>query len=153
MTYRRVQVLVDYALPSESATKTAVRDDLTPEQTAELAEDTVTRRHGPWSKSDMLLAAIIDRLGWVVYAAYHSQGGKPNKPQPYPRPGIGDSAARAVNPIAVARLEERRRQHREARVAAGLDDGQSAPVVRLDPKTAAVLAARKAAKAERQQRG
>ena len=100
----------------------------------------------------MLLAANLDRLGWIIYALYHSRGGKPAKPEPYPRPGITPAGtARPVSPAAVAMLEERRQRNRQARAAAGLPDAE--PVVQLDPKTVAILAARKAAKTERQQRG
>lgn len=125
-----------------------------PADAAALAEQAVSQRHGPWSHSDMLLAAVLDRLGWVIYAAYHAQGGKPAKPEPLPRPGVSPAGGRPVDPRAVALLEERRERNRQARIAAGTESGDTAGPIQLDRKTAALLAARKAARdAQRQQRG
>lgn len=89
LTYRRVRVLLD-RLPPESATKTAIRDQLTDEQLAQYAEDHPTDGHGSLSRQDMILFDVIDHLKWVEYGLYASQGGKPNKPSPTPRPGVVD---------------------------------------------------------------
>lgn len=68
--------------------------------------------HGPWSHTDLLLGDVLDRLSWVIYAVYHSQGGKPKKPEPYPRPGVA-SKKRRPTPEGVAYLQ-RLRQRRGA---------------------------------------
>lgn len=106
LTWRRVQTLVDH-LPPESASKTAARDEMDP---AELAALPKPAGHGPWSAVEMRLADIIDQLSWVVYAVYHSQGGKPKKPQPFPRPGVKDAKVpRRDTPEGVAYLQRLRR--------------------------------------------
>ncbi len=110
LTWRRLQVLID-ALPPESATKTAVRDS-TPADVVEALASHTPDGHGPWSHTDLLLAVVADQLAWLTYAVYHSRGGKPKKPEPYPRPGVVSKAVtRRVNPAGVAylqRLRERR---------------------------------------------
>jgi hypothetical protein len=40
-----------------------------------------------WTETDYLLAEVIDRLGAVVYTVAASNGGKPPRPKPFPRPG------------------------------------------------------------------
>ncbi len=78
-------------LPPESATVSAVRDDLGEQKLAELARERDPggpRSLGSWSQTDMRLAVIIDKLSWLAYAVYHSQGAKPETPDPYPRPGV-----------------------------------------------------------------
>lgn len=87
LTFRLLQNLIDH-LPPESATKTAVRDSLSEHQLAELGQRSGSKGHGPWAHRDMLLARISDQLDWVIYAQYASQGGKPEKPKPLPRPGV-----------------------------------------------------------------
>jgi hypothetical protein len=52
---------------------------------------------GPWSNEAVLLAALCDRIGWLIYATYAAQGGKPAEPEPMRRPGVGRSAADTAN--------------------------------------------------------
>jgi hypothetical protein len=112
LTHRHLQSLVD-GLPAESATKTAVRDNTPAAQTRRLAAHT-PQGHGPWSHTDLLLAHVIDELQWVIYAVYHAQGGKPKKPEPYPRPGVAaKNGTRQATPQGVAYLQ-RLRQRRGA---------------------------------------
>lgn len=88
MTYRRVRVLID-GLPPESMVKTAIRDTMTADDFANAPEPD---GWGPWSKTDELLAILADRMAWLVYAVYASQGGKPTEPEPMHRPGVGPAA-------------------------------------------------------------
>lgn len=93
-------------LPPESASKTAARDEADP---ADLARLPAPKGHGPWSAVEMRLADVIDQLSWVTYAIYHSQGGKPKRPKPYPRPGVADqNKPRQVGGRALAYLQRLR---------------------------------------------
>lgn len=87
MTWRELGVLIDH-LPSESATVTAIRDGMTPEQLAALPKPD---GHGPWSRVEALLADVYDQLGWLIYAVAAANGGKPQEPKPMARPGVGSS--------------------------------------------------------------
>lgn len=106
MTWRRVETLVN-GLPPESGCKTSARDEMTPEQAASLPK---VDGHGPWSAVEMRLADIIDQLGWVIFATYAAQGGKPKKPAPFPRPGVKcKPRARPASPAGHAYLDQLRR--------------------------------------------
>jgi hypothetical protein len=75
-------------LPVESLTLTAMRDSLTPEQRAELAEKP-DRTHGPWGQTAMLLALIADRIAQQTWVLGEWKT-RPPQPEPIPRPG-GDT--------------------------------------------------------------
>lgn len=81
LTWRRLGLIID-RLPPESATKTALRDALTPEQLAGIPE---SRTHGAWSRAEMLLARIGDN---VAHLAWMQTDGKTKPPEPLARPGI-----------------------------------------------------------------
>jgi hypothetical protein len=98
MTWRELGVLVDH-LPPESATVTAIRDGMSPEELADLPQP---EGHGPWSRTEQLLADVCDRLDWVIYAVYASEGGKPQQPKPMRRPGVVD---RPVVPMSAEVME------------------------------------------------
>jgi len=73
-------------LPPESATATAIRNDI-PED--ELAERRGDPTKAPWSPADHLLALLIDevrQLTWM-YAQSHSKS-KVRRPEPISRPGV-----------------------------------------------------------------
>jgi hypothetical protein len=103
LTYRLIRVLID-GLPPESLTKTAIRDTLTSEDFEDAPEPD---GWGAWSKTDELLAVLVDQVGWLTYSTYAAQGGKPHEPTPIRRPGVGLSGAqkRALK----AELEYRQR--------------------------------------------
>lgn len=107
-------------LPPESCTKTAMRDDLTPEQLADMAK-VEPEGAGTWSHSDMLLAAVYDRLGSVMSVIFASQGHKYDAPPPYPRPGINMAAAVDIPASEREWIEQIREQDRQARIAAGTE--------------------------------
>ncbi len=118
MTWRKLQNLVN-RLPPESHTKTAARDELTDDELAELAEQPREGR-GRWSHTDHLLAHLSDQLGWVMYAIFAAQGGKPAKPNPYPRPGVSGGGGRKLSDAGLAQLieiAERNHADREAQIA------------------------------------
>lgn len=99
-------MLID-ALPGESATKTAIRDALDEDELAKVAG---RDGHGPWSRTDLLLATAIDLLKWVIFAVYAAQGGKPKEPEPLPRPGVA-SRRRRLGPAQFAYLQRLRDEH------------------------------------------
>lgn len=112
MTFRRLRVLID-RLPQESASYTAMRDAHTDE---ELREQVKLRGepqgHGPLSRHDLFLIDLADQLKWIEYAIYRSQGGKPHKPEPTPRPGVPGKkkkdSVQALNPAGLAHLQQLR---------------------------------------------
>jgi hypothetical protein len=107
LSWRRLGVVIDH-LPPESATKTAIRETLTPEQLADIPEATT---YGPWSRAEMLAARIgdgIDQLIWMQTT------GESPPPPPLPRPGIErpmDTNSGASLSFAKAYLEEVLRNH------------------------------------------
>ncbi len=141
---RRLKVLVD-KLPPESATKTAARDALTPDQLAELmAKQRKAGRtgYGPFSHTDMKLAAIYDMLGLILHVlqVVNSRKGQTVKaPKPYPRPGVPlDEADRPIKPELLAVMERMRADHRRLRVQAGVEDEHGRRVA-MTPEAAKAL--------------
>lgn len=91
MTWRRLRVLIEN-LPAESATWTALRNDLTAQELAEQAEKGEPEK-GRWSQSEQLLASVVDavrRVEWVLWSVNIEQKSKrPDQPEPVRRPGAG----------------------------------------------------------------
>lgn len=88
MTARRLRVLIQ-RLPPESATMTAIRNALSPEELAEQADKGEPEK-APWSQVEQLLAVIADRVAGLTYAytaANTQKGKKPSVPEPIRRPG------------------------------------------------------------------
>jgi len=101
-------------LPLESATQTLRMAELSDNDFAELAEQEHT--HGPWSHTDLLLAALIDSVERLTYVQVRRGGVKTaTPPKPVPRPGIPAAASRG-RPTASAEsrayLERLRARHR-----------------------------------------
>jgi hypothetical protein len=96
MSWRRFAVLLDH-LPPESAYRTEVLNTVDFDDLPAPDPD----HHGPWAHSELLLAAIFDRLGQLVWM--QSDGKRP-PPPPYPRPGIRSREVRPINPAAEAYL-------------------------------------------------
>lgn len=100
-------------LPPESATQTAMRDEHSDEQLAELAKD--QSGHGPWSHTDHLLAGAIDAVNQLSYLMTlvntPEDKPRPDPPGMVPRPGVVDPAT------AKARRDEQRMQRWMARQA------------------------------------
>lgn len=126
LTWRRLGVLIDH-LPGESPLKTAIRDALPAGELAAMSRNEPAG-HGPWSRTDLLLAEVIDRVRdveYVVASANAAKNQRPKRPQPYPRPGVGggkqpvtDDARAEVH----ARMEEiraRNEAERQRAIAAG----------------------------------
>lgn len=114
MTYRRLKVLLD-ALPPDSATNTAVREQFTDAQLAEMAQRDGDGGYGPWSRVDYWFASISDRIDQLIYALVRVNGGKPDPPKPLPRPGlVAPSDYAPPDPALVALLEQRRAERRAA---------------------------------------
>ena len=91
MSWRRLRVLIQH-LPAESATWTALRNDLTPMQLAEQAEKGGPEK-GRWSQQEQLLASAVDairRVEWVLWCVNtESKAKRPDMPEPVRRPGAG----------------------------------------------------------------
>ncbi len=86
MSLRRLRVLVDH-LPSESATKTAMRNAAPPELLARAAQD-ARPDLAPWTGAELLLASILDAVRVLTAVSIAAAGGKPEMPEPTSRPGI-----------------------------------------------------------------
>lgn len=99
MSWRRFSVLLD-RLPEDSEFKTEFRDN-TDLSTLPPPEP---GKHGRWPHEAMLLAAIFDRLGDLVF----TQGGYKKVPPPLPRPGIETANVHPISAEALAYLEYKR---------------------------------------------
>lgn len=95
-SWRRVRIAIEH-LPPQSATKTAMR--LRAEAEGAEAADDFEPADAPWSSLEMLTAVAIDRLGEISYVIQKSNGGKPEKPKPLPRPGVRDKSKRKLKPV------------------------------------------------------
>jgi hypothetical protein len=92
LTWRRLSVLYD-ALPGESATKTAQANALGEARLADLAKRQAPDGFGPWSKTDLLIADLIDAVNGNTYVLQLAntdakKHGKVPKPEPVHRPGL-----------------------------------------------------------------
>jgi hypothetical protein len=91
-------------LPPEAATMTGLRGEMTDEdQRAAERTDPGTE---PWSRAEMLTAAVLDALRRLEWA-YHCVNGKgtaPPPPDPLPRPGVGKPRRRVMTVAEYKRL-------------------------------------------------
>lgn len=71
-------------LPAESAYQTAIRDLYTDAELAAMSSS----GHGPWSKNEMLIAALIDSLNVLIHVQISKAGVEQEAPEPLPRPGV-----------------------------------------------------------------
>lgn len=116
ISIRKLATLIDH-LPGESATVTAIRNQMTREGTMDdlPAGDPA---EGQWSKDQMLTATLIDELRALrhAYATVHSpKGAAPKPPQPLRRPG-------AVAQTRKSRLTMAQRRMLDPRMRGGDDD-------------------------------
>lgn len=54
----------------------------------------------------MHLAQLIDEMRWLRFAVYHAQGGKPKKPDQYPRPGVPLKRKKTLSSVQRDYLDE-----------------------------------------------
>ena len=95
MTWRQLRVLIQN-LPGESATMTALRNELTDAELAEQADKGEPEK-GRWSQTEQLLAAAVDALHRVEYVLVCANSDKqyhPEPPEPLRRPGAKVRAAK-----------------------------------------------------------
>lgn len=96
MTSRRLRVLIE-RLPPESATMTAMRNALSPEE-YEAQASKGKPEEGRWSMVEQLLAGITDSLHQLEYILVvtnsDGKGRKPKRPEPMRRPGVAPSKER-----------------------------------------------------------
>lgn len=92
-------MLYDHALPGDSATKTAMRDQFSD---AELAEFARMPRdgHGRWSHEALLQATEIDVLRMILHVLVVANRGTSERPEPWPRPGVVTRKPRTLIPAA-----------------------------------------------------
>jgi hypothetical protein len=122
LTYRLLDDLL-HRLPSESALRTEMRDDMDPAEVAEIARGASRQRSGgPWSRTEYLLAEALDRLGDIAYRVVRVHSNKVKAIPPYPRPGVmtkydhaETAEARAGAAQHRADIERERAEHARAR--------------------------------------
>lgn len=77
---------------------TALRNELTPQQLSEQAEQGEPEK-GRWSQQEQLMAALVDavrRLEWVLICVNtEKKSQRPDQPEPLRRPGAGPRKKRA----------------------------------------------------------
>lgn len=97
MSWRRLRVLIQH-LPSESATWTALRNQLSPAELAEQAAKGEPEK-GRWSQEEQLLASAVDairRVEWVLLCSnIEKKSQRPDAPDPMRRPGAGPKKTKA----------------------------------------------------------
>ena len=120
LSYRQVQAFID-GLPPESATKTRIRDQMTAEDFASAPDPD---GWGPWSKTEELLAVLIDRVRALEYVTLAVNGAKPAAPEPVRRPGVGMTGReRRINDAITAAVIAYTREHNGAAPPPGWDHG------------------------------
>lgn len=112
LSFRRLRIIID-RLPEDSALWTEIRDEMSPEDLAEHDEAVSSKRkHGRWSKTNLLLASIADRIAvntWQYVASKSPKGKAPPEPKPIPRPGVETKTAGPMGSNQRAYLERLRR--------------------------------------------
>ncbi|MFD7861873.1 hypothetical protein [Streptomyces sp. NPDC059783] len=90
MSWRQLRVLIQH-LPPESATMTALRNQLSAEE-YEAQARRGRPEEGRWSMTEQLLAGITDSLHQLEYILVtvnsDGKGRKPQRPEPMRRPGV-----------------------------------------------------------------
>ena len=89
MSWRRLRVLIQH-LPPESATMTALRNNMSDEELAKQAESGEPEK-AQWSQLEQLMAANLDAIRRVEYvlicANTEKKSKRPDAPKPTRRPG------------------------------------------------------------------
>jgi|GEM_PF-2455522 len=120
LTWRLLGNLVRH-LPPESATKTALRNQMSEAELKRAAEE-ADPSHGQWSQLEMLVAQLIDTVRWLVHITAVAHGGRRGKPpEPVPRPGVppkDKKGRKRLSPEQVAAVL--RRIHGEAPLTGGV---------------------------------
>jgi hypothetical protein len=94
------------SLPPESATKTAIRNNMNPLHTASAAKSSDAAQ-APWSHTEMLLALLVDNIRWLIFVTLRVNGNKKAKaPEPLARPGVAPKGSRKPLPRTDADFEE-----------------------------------------------
>lgn len=120
LSYPMVRAYIEH-LPPESAFKTAVRDRMT---SKDFEDASPPEGWGPWSRTDELLAVLIDRVAWLQYVSLSVAGGKPSEPEPIRRPGVGLSGReQRIQAALTAAHVQYLRDHDGASPPVGWDHG------------------------------
>lgn len=103
MTWRRLRTFIE-GLPPESATWTAIRNATEADELAELAGESEPEK-APWSRSEMLIAQLIDATNtgtYILKLAHSEKGANVKPPVPVRRPGWRPPADQKKPPTAAA---------------------------------------------------
>ncbi|GGW80870.1 hypothetical protein [Streptomyces griseoloalbus] len=97
MSWRRLRILIQH-LPPESATWTALRNSMDPDELAAQADKGEPEK-ARWSQLEQLVAVVADRvahLEWALWTVNIQQKSKrPDPPEPIRRPGARPRKAKA----------------------------------------------------------
>jgi hypothetical protein len=86
LTWGRLRNLIRH-LPPESATKTALRNELSDAEIKRYAQQGDPSQ-GQWSHLEMLVASLLDAVRHLQVTVIRVNGGKAKLPDPTPRPGV-----------------------------------------------------------------
>ncbi len=91
LSLRTLRIWIEH-LPSESATKTAMRNAVS---SSDMERATAEHRPdlAPWSGVELLLASLKDEVVLLRHITLAANGGKPGTFEPTPRPGIPPKSA------------------------------------------------------------
>lgn len=106
MTVRRALVLINM-LPADSNTMARIRDSLTREELV-AAQDATRKTFGRWSRTDLVLAELVDATRnqtWVLGTAQGAFKKRLPPPEPFPRPGL--DLAKPPRPRTIEELQQR----------------------------------------------
>lgn len=115
LTWAEVAAYVKH-LPAESAYKTQQLARYTDEELAAMPDD---GPHGPWSRTELLLAAVFDAIGALIHVQLARAGQSTDPPPPLRRPGVLGAKRREVNPQTKAYFDAIRRKHAQQRAEEG----------------------------------
>jgi hypothetical protein len=99
-------VLIDH-LPAGSSTMAEIRDGMTREELA-AAQDKNSKSFGRWSRTDLILAEVIDATRtqtWVLGTAQGAFKKRLPAPEPFPRPGL--DLSKPSKPRTMEELKQR----------------------------------------------
>lgn len=116
LSWRRLKILIDH-LPPESATKTAIREELGDDFLSAMVIDAdVPAPHGPWSRLETLVATVADSVNDLAFItvslAMGEKAKRPDPPARTPRPGVKRPVSNKPSAAALAFIAAEREQRR-----------------------------------------
>lgn len=114
LTWGKLRVLIQH-LPPESATKTALRNELSDAEIKKYAQQADPSR-GQWSHLEMLVASLLDAVRHLQVTLIRVNGGKAKLPDPTPRPGVRPKVRKRGARLSQGQLEALFRRIHGARI-------------------------------------